>query len=396
MKDQVKIAFVHAEHGHNDKGISSGITDYVRSKGHCQLIAWPDPSYDSLSFLKQQGCQGAIVNIQTTEKAERLREVGIPIIAYSTIQDMGDLPFISTDSRQVAKIAFDYLIGKQFTNFAFFGLTEARWAQERLQYFSEFVSQAGYTLDVFKTKPTHVTNLTSFVQLWIDATLKESGNELIDWLKQLPKPVAILASCDLLGCHLSIFIKEAGLSTPDDAAVLGIDNNESVCNICTVPLSSIALNLNKAGYDAAELLDNIITGKVKAKGQRIIIQPMHVVERASTDIFAVSDEDVIRALKYIHSHCHEPLQVGEIADHVCVSKRSLQWKFQHFLNKSIHEVIILAHFRKARALMNETDLPIEQIALDSGFGSSAKMRRAFLDHAGLLPHKYRQIQQPNK
>ena len=391
MKNLIKIAFAHSEDGHNERGIGAGITQYLRQKAHWQLIAWPDTSFESLSFLKQQGCKGAFVNIQTSAKAQQLLEVGIPIIAYSTLQNMGNLPYISTDAKQVTKLAFDYLSGKQFRNFAFFGLTEARWAGERLDYFSDFVSRAGYTLHDFKTRPVHIANdLTSFPKLWIDATLKRGQRELIEWLKQLPKPVAVLASCDILGCHLSVFVEEAGFSIPDEVAILGIDNNEAICNICSVPLSSIALNLQKAGYDAAELLDRIIAGKEQLQGQQIKIQPLHVKERASTNSYAINDEDVILALKYIESNCHEPLQVDDIARHVCVSKRLLQKKFQQFLKKSIHEEITQAHFRNARSLLLETDLSIEKIAYQSGFYSSAKMRRAFLDITGLLPHKYRQ------
>lgn len=395
MKNQTKIAFAHSEDGHNERGLGGGITQYIRNKGHWQLIAWPDTSFESLSFLKQQGCKGAFVNIQTSAQAQQLMKAGIPIIAYSTLQNMGDLPYISTDSKQVAKLAFDYLSGKQFKHYAFFGLTEARWSSERLDYFSEFVSGAGFTLDNFKTRPVHITNdFTSFPKLWINATLKQGQRELIDWLKQLPSPVAVLASCDILGCHLSVFIEEAGLSIPDEVAVLGIDNNEALCNICSVPMSSIALNLHKAGYDAAELLDRIIAGKEQMEGQQIKIQPLHVKERASTNLFAIDDEDAILALKYINSHSHEPLQVDDIARHVCISKRLLQKKFQQFLKKSVHEEITQAHFWNARNLLLETDLSIEKIAYQSGFCSSSRMRRAFLDITGLLPHKYRQKYRP--
>ena len=391
MRNQIKIAFAHNENGHIDKGISAGITQYIRNNGHWQLIAWPDNSFESLVFLEKQGCQGAIINVPTSAKAQQLLRVGIPIIAYSTLQDMGKLPYISTDSRRVAKLAFEYLSNKQFESFAFFGLTEARWTRDRLKYFSDFVSQSGNALHIFKGKPIHVANnLISFAKLWIDTTLKRGQQDLVEWLEQLPKPVAVLASCDILGFHLSHVAKEIGLSIPDDIAILGIDNNEALCNICMPPLSSIALNLNKAGYDAAELLDQIISGKEQLKGQQIKIQPIHVKERASTDIFAIDDTDVIKALKYIRSHNREPMQVEDIARHVCISKRSLQMKFHQILNTSIHDEIIHAHFLIARQLLLETNLSIENIAIRSGFHYSSNMRRAFLDITGLLPHKYRQ------
>ena len=391
MRYQTKIAFAHNENGHNDKGISAGITQYIRNTGHFQLIPWPDNSYESLSFLKQQGCKGVIANIPTASQAQQLLEIGMPIIAYSSLQSMGNIPFISSDSQQLAKVAFEYLLGKQFKHFGFFGLTEARWTDDRLKHFSDFVTQSGHDLHVFRGQPIHVANnLPSYAKLWTDTTMKRGQQELIQWLEELPKPIAILVSCDILGCHLSHLVQETGLSIPDDIAILGIDNNEALCNICIPRLSSIAMNLNKAGYDAAELMYQIISGKAQLEGQHIKIQPMQVKERASTDIFAISDPDVVKALKYIRMHNHEPMQVDEIAAHVCISKRSLQMKFHQVLGASIHDEIIHAHFLTARNLLLETDLPIDKIAIRSGFHYSSNMRRAFQDITGMLPHKYRQ------
>ncbi len=391
MKHQIKIAFAHNENGHNDKGISAGINLYIRKTGRLQLIAWPDTSLESLAFLKKQGCRGAIMSVTTSAQANQLLAIGIPVITYSTLQDMGSVPFISTDSEQLAQLAYDYLAKKQYKQFAFFGLTEARWTRERLRHFSEIVARAGHSLHVYQGKPIHVpNNLPSFAKLWIDTTMKRGQEDLLKWIESLPRPIAILASCDILGCHLSYLVQETGLSIPDDIAILGIDDNEALCNICSPRLSSIHLNLSKAGYDAAQLLDDIICGKEQLRGQQIKIQPVQVKERASTDVYAISDPDVIKALKYIRSHSQEPMQVEDIASHVCISKRSLQMKFHHILNKSIHDEIIHAHFLVARQLLLETDLAIEEIALRSGFHYSSNLRRAFQDTTGMLPHKFRQ------
>jgi len=397
MINQTKIAFVHSENGYNDIAIGSGIDDYVLANQHLQLITWPDPSFESLSFLKRQGCAGAIVNVRLAETAKKLAKLNIPIIAYSCLQNVGPFPYITTDSKKVTETAFDYFSKKQFVNFAFFGLTEARWAHRRLEFFYEIVTDAGHQLHVFETEPGAISDdLTSFIQLWTGYAMTKSRVELVDWLNKLPKPVAILASCDILGCYLSYFVEEAGFSIPNEVAILGIDNNESICKICNSPLSSIALNLSKAGYDAVELLDKMISGKEKARGQRIRIEPLHVIERASTDIFAIDDTYVIEAMKFIHEHSGEPLQVGEIAEHCCVSKRLLQSKFKDFLKQSIHDVIIGVHFQKARLMLIETNNSIEQISKESGFGTSSKMRRAFLSITGIGPQKYRHVHRSHK
>jgi LacI family transcriptional regulator len=219
-------------------------------------------------------------------------------------------------------------------------------------------------------------------------------NQLVEWLKELPKPIAILASCDILGCHLSNLAKDAGLDIPDEIAVMGVNNDQAMCNICDPPLSSIAFNFKKAGYNASKLLDRIISGQEKMEGQLIEILPTHVESRGSTDIFAISDPDIVQALKYIRQKSNEPLQVDEIANHVCISKRSLQLKFQKELGRSIHKEIVQAHFEIARGLLFETDLTIDEIAIRSGFHYTSNMRRAFKQITGVLPQKYRLQHRP--
>ncbi|MBN2513649.1 MAG: substrate-binding domain-containing protein, partial [Sedimentisphaerales bacterium] len=332
MKEKTKIAFAHNNITPNTQGIMAGITEYMRNKGDWQLIVWPDSSLESLNFLKHRGCRGAFVSVQTSTKAQQLLEIGIPVIAVSTLQNMLSLPFVSADSDHVAQMAFDYLTKKNFSHFGFFGLTEARWSQERMEHFSRYIRQSGKDISVYEGEHISITSeLVPFTKLWIDATLSTGQQELIHWLKELPKPVAILASCDILACHLSNVVREAELRIPDDVAILGVNDDQAICNLCDPPLSSIAFNFKKAGFDAAQLMDDLVSGRQTLQGQWIHILPAYVKSRGSTDIFAIDDPDVITALTYIRNNSQKALQVDDVARHVCVSKRSLQMKFQKAL-----------------------------------------------------------------
>ena len=394
MKEKTKIAFAHNNINHNTEGIMDGITEYIHNKGNWQLIVWPDSSQESLSFLKQRGCKGAFVSTQTTTKAKELLQIGIPVIAVSTMQDMYNLPFVSADSEQVAKMACEYFLKKKFRNFAFFGLTQAKWSLGRMDFFSKYLAEKGFMVHKFEEQIPIMNDFVPFTTLWINTTLNTGQQRLIDWLRQLPKPTAILASCDILACHLSNVAKEAGLNVPDEIIILGVNNDQAICNICDPPLSSIALNFKKAGYEAARLLDRIISGQQTMQGQCIEIQPTHVESRASTDIFAINDPDIIQVLKYIKENSNNPLQVDEIANHVCISKRSLQLRFRKAMGRSIHDQIVQSHFDIAKTLLNETNLPIDEIASRAGFLYTSNMRRAFKQIAGMLPQKYRQLQRP--
>ena len=392
MKEKIKIAFAHNNITHNTEGLMAGISEYIRDRGNRQLIIWPDCSQKSLTFLRERGCKGAFVSIQTTIKAEELLRIGIPVIGVATIQNMLNLPFISANSKEVAQMACEYLLKKKFENFAFFGLTQAKWSADRLEHFSQYVAKRGYNVHVFKEKQVLLRNdLTPFTRLWINTALTTGQQKLIEWLKQLPKPVAILASCDIFACYLINVAKEAGFDIPDEIAILGVNNDNALCNICDPPLSSIAFNFKKAGYDAAKLLDKMIAGHETMQGQCIEIQPTHVETRGSTDIYAIDDTAIVEAMRYIRQNGNTPLQVDAIANHVCMSKRLLQLRFHNLIGKSVHDEIIQAHFEIAKTMLIETNLPIDEIAIHSGFHYTSNMRRAFIKNTGMLPQKYRQL-----
>jgi LacI family transcriptional regulator len=392
MKEKIKIAFAHNNITHNTEGLMAGISEYIRDRGDWQLIIWPDCSQKSLVFLKERGCKGAFVSIQTTTKAKELLKIGIPVIGVATIQDLLNLPFISANAKDVAEMAGEYLLAKKFNNFAFFGLTQAKWSAERMEYFSQYLAKRNYNIQVFKEKQVLLTNdPTPFTKLWIKTALNTGQQKVIEWLKQLPKPVAILASTDIFACHLINVAKEIGISIPDEIAILGVNNDNAICNICDPPLSSIAFNFKKAGYNATKLLAKMISGHETMRGQCIEIQPTHVETRGSTDIYAIDDTAIVEAMWYIRQNGHTPLQVDAIADHVCMSKRLLQLRFHDLIGKSVHDEIIQAHFEIAKTMLIETNLPIDEIALHSGFHYTSNMRRAFVKNTGMLPQKYRQL-----
>lgn len=396
MREIVKIAFAHNNINPNTQGIMAGITEYIHNKGDWQFIVWPDTTEESLLFLKHRGCKGAFVSTQTSTKAKELLKIGIPVIAVHTMQDMLNLPFVTASAKQVAKMASDYFLKRKFTNFAFFGLTQARWSKERMECFCSYLDKAGYKVNVFHEEQVPLTSdLIPYPRLWIRTTLDAGQQRLIEWLKTLSKPTAIFASSDLLGCHLMNVAAESGFKIPDEIAILGVNNDQAICNICDPPLSSIALNFKKAGYAAAKLLEKLISGQEKMKGQCVEIQPTHVESRGSTDIFALDDEDIVKALKYIRQNSNKPLQVNEIANYVCVSKRSLQLKFKKLLGRSIHEEIVQAHFEIAKAMLLETNLSIDEISDRSGFLYTSNMRRAFKQNLGILPQKLRRQNRSN-
>ena len=187
----------------------------------------------------------------------------------------------------------------------------------------------------------------------------------------------VIEVCQIMGIHI-----------PEEIAVLGVDNDELECELMDPRLSSVAINCEQAGYEAANLLDKIMHGK-KVRKQIVLAPAMYVVSRQSTDIEAVDDEDVALALRYIREHAHTPIGVQDVADSVALTVRALQKKFRLFLNRTVHDQIQNTHIEQARQMIVGTNLQISEIAMNLGYSGAEKLSRSFRNKMGMAPLEYR-------
>jgi LacI family transcriptional regulator len=184
--------------------------------------------------------------------------------------------------------------------------------------------------------------------------------------------------------------KIAGLHVPEEVAIIGVDNDDLVCNLSHPPLSSIALNFERSGYEAAELLDKLMTGE-KMADQRIVVRPTHIVTRQSTDILAIEDREVAKAVRFIRQHSKEPIQVSDVVDAVLVSRRSLYHQFRRVLGRSPNEEIRRTRVEQIVRMLVETNLPVSKIAFALGYSSVAHIARYFRQEKGMNLQSYRKL-----
>ncbi|HBF32969.1 TPA: XylR family transcriptional regulator, partial [Candidatus Sumerlaeota bacterium] len=181
---------------------------------------------------------------------------------------------------------------------------------------------------------------------------------------------------------------EAGLSVPDEVAVISLDNDELLCELCDPPLSSIALNAERAGYEAAELLDRMMRGeKVPPRG--ITIEPTHVVARQSTEIAATDDRKIADALRFIRHEANRPLGIPDVAEHIGLSRRSLELRFRRALGHTVLTEIRRAQLERVRAFLIETDWAIGKIATQCGFSNGNYLGKIFRKEFGQTPQGFR-------
>ena len=208
------------------------------------------------------------------------------------------------------------------------------------------------------------------------------------WLKELPKPIALMASNDERGREVLDAAMEAGIAVPDDLAIIGVDNDDILCELCDPPLSSIEFNTIKAGYDAAALMEKLITGKIR-KPKTMLSEPLQVITRRSTDVYAMEDRKVAQAIGFIRDNAAEPIRVPDVLKAVPISRRALELRFKQVMKHSINDEILLAHLQRAKELLQSTNFPVEEIAYLAGFSSNSYMGDVFKKRLGTTPARYR-------
>ena len=211
---------------------------------------------------------------------------------------------------------------------------------------------------------------------------------LARWLSRLPKPVGLLAANDQRGRHVLEAARLAGVRVPDELAVIGVDNDEVLCEMSTPSLSSVDLDARRVGFEGAAALDRLMRGKPAPK-RPVVIEPLGVIARRSTDVLAIEDDLVVAALRFIRAHNQKPIRVKDVLDTVSVSRKTLEIKFLRFLGRTPYSEIQRVRLLNVVDLLTRTDWPLKKISAATGFACVQHLHSAFRRLAGMTPTKYR-------
>ncbi len=363
-------------------GLIQGFTEYAKSCAHdwaiCRSFDYRNSERNShlMDMVHSKMVQG--VFLREPENLEEYVKSGIPIISapYSK-RKINDVINIVADHKAIGEMGAKHMLERGFKHFAFCGFNEWWWSLERELGYSQAIIDAGYDIR-FYTPPLNNSHAAWF----------EEPTLIAQWLESLPKPVAIMACNDDRAAQLVEASKIAGMRVPDDVAILGVGNDITLCDTSYPPISSIQLDLEKSGYEAAQKLANWINGK-KDEDNLVSIQPVKVIVRQSSNILTVQDETVAQAVKYIHQHNQKALKVDQVARAVAISRRQLEKKFRRELDRSVHFEIKQARILRIRKLLVESDMTITEIACQLDFPDVAHISRYFRDMVGMTPLEFR-------
>jgi LacI family transcriptional regulator len=330
------------------------------------------------TWLKDWQGDGIIARVDSPQIAAALRRTRLPVVDVSAERFSSEFSRVSIDNGAVARLAAEHLAAKGFLDFAYCGDLRFLWSRQRGAEFRRCLADKGRRCVDFG-EPAGTAKPGS------DAEIRAIAR----WLKGLPKPVGVFACYDGRALQVLEACQLLGLHVPDQVAVLGVDNDELVCELANPPLSSVQPNARRSGYEAAALLARLMGGEKKAVAPTHQVQPVRVVERQSTDVVAVADVKVAAALKFIRLHACEGMDVGDVLRAVPMSRTRLEQKFKALLGHSPHRQLVQQRIARAKHLLAESKIAISEVAEQAGFDNASYLSVAFRRETGLSPFAYR-------
>ncbi|AQQ69785.1 Xylose operon regulatory protein [Limihaloglobus sulfuriphilus] len=374
MKHQKKIALLIETSTSYGRTLIRGILKYANAAASWVFYNEPRGFADALPEAAVHDFDGLIM--RDTPDNMKLLRLGIPaVVSIRHEKSIKGVPNIVSDSRLIGEMAAHYMLEKGFENLAYCGFDNMPWSHERQEAFIQTLPR-GKEIHCFQQKKI--------------SDYGKQMQELADWLKSLPKPAGLMACNDVNGASIIEAAKLADVKIPQEVSILGVNNDDMICEMVSPQLSSISLDIGRAGYEAAKTLDRMLTGRFNAV-EDIIIKPIKVITRESTNIPLLRDPDVAAALHYITKNSRSHLQVNDVAANVGINRRSLERKFRKVLNRTVYDEIKRSRIELMSKMLKETDISISEIAYNMGFNDANHIARYFKLETGISPHKFRQI-----
>ncbi len=356
-----------------------GIADYSQNHGHWNLLIDPQDHEQRSALPDLWNGHGIVARLGSRLQVDQIRSRRVPTVNVDTVyENLPGVVDVVTDDVERARLAFAHLRDRGFEKFAYFAPPSHRYSDKRGKEFIELVRASGFECHEYKPGYRVGRKLG-----W-----EEQQRRVSRWLGSLPRPMAILTVDAYRGRQLAEICHMSDIRVPDQVAILAGDTDDLMCEVCTPPLSSVALAGRRIGYEAAEALDRMMRGDAPPKGP-IKVPPHGVISRQSTDILAIDDDTVVRALRFIQARAFQDIVVKDILHEVPVSRRRLEIQFRRYLGRSPAEEIRRVRLEKGRELLARTDMSIGEIASSCGFANGTRFGVAFRKRYGKTPLAYR-------
>lgn len=365
------------------RGVLQGIADYIRHHEPWSVF-FPEQERGAVppAWLSRWRGDGIIARIENDRIASVVRKVRCPVVDVSAARHLPNIPWVETDDEAICELVVEHLVERGFRQLAFCGDPGFNWSNWREQHFERVAQQAGCRVYRHRSLPRSDARYS-----W-----NREKRGLATWLKRLPRPIGIMACYDIKAQQLLDVCRELSIAVPEEVAVIGVDNDELLCELADPPLSSVISNTHRTGYEAASLLDQMMSGG-NVEPAATLIEPLGIRTRLSTDTLAIDDPDVAAAVRFIRENACRGINVMDVLKQVPLTRRVLENRFRQIVGRTPHEEITRLKISRARQLLVETDLPLSAIARRTGFQHDEYLSVAFKKSVGIPPGRYRKTHQ---
>jgi len=367
------------------RGVLRGVKAFAQTRPHWILVPLGSDGLTARG-LRAMRPAGLVALVVTERLAGVLGTLRWPLVNVASVVPGLSFPQVRVDHRQIGRLAALHLRERGFRNFGFVGHPHHFYSTEREAGFRQALTRERQFVAYYHEHPAR-----SYRQR---ARLMVLSPELQSWLRALPKPAGVFACHDVWGLQVVEACRLTGLRVPDDVAVVGVDNDDLLCELARPSLSSIVVPAERIGFEAAAMLDRNLNGG-RPRRTPLLIPPAGVVTRQSSDVLAGGDPEVTAAVRFIRANGHLPLSVEDVLRAVPVSRRSLERRFRATLERGLGEEIRRAHLDRAKELLATTVLTVAEVAEHAGFANVHYLSRVFREITGQTPTAFRrQVRNP--
>ena len=368
----------------------AGLVDYSRAKEQWIVRRMP-PEYKAqigiqgvIRIAKEWDVNAVIGQFEPTDDIGLFAENGIIAIAQDYKKKFTSIPNVTGDYIGTGRMAARFFIERGFKNFGFFGFNDVCWSDERCDGFRREVEAAGFGGSFYAYRMQEIEMVWYYQR-----------NRLREWLLSIPKPIAIMACDDNQGANLIEACHSVGIKIPSEVSVIGVDNDETLCSLGSTTLTSVQVDIEEGGRQAAALVERLVADP-STPVEDVVLKPVKIVQRMSTAAFATDDQQILKAILYIHKNALKKISVSDVMAEAALSRRLLERRFKEVTSKTLYEYITDQKLKYFAEQLADTDEQVINIALSMGEIDTKSISRRFKQLYGCTPVEWRAKQRKNK
>ena len=364
--------------------VLKGIRKFSQSSGEPWVVCKMPPSFGGerdfgqlVSWAEKWGANVVLAPFSPDDDVDQFRQKGIVAIAIDNVRPFTQIPNLTADYQKMGEMVAKRFVKRGFTNFAFFGYRGVCWSDGRRRGFIDYLDSQGFK-----------DNCLEGARIRTDSLWSYDEEKLGYWLLTLPKPIGIMACDDTQANILLECCHTFGINVPSEVAVIGVDNDEMLCSMTDPPLSSLDVDMEGGGYTLAQMAERMVKDP-EYHGEDIVLQPIDIVTRQSSNVMATNDKYVQMAIRFISANIDRRIGVKDVLDAVPMSRRSLEQRFQKATGQSVYEYISHRRIDAFAQRLLESSEPVSVIAAQMDDADAKSITRRFVSFKGCTPTEYR-------